>query len=157
MIQREHTLIGAPAERIWSILGDPKRMCQWNLRCTESTAAENAMRVGLYFQVSMSFGGGPERKLNCEVVDCQPNHRLALRFSGPRLSEEDEHVEETFVLQPVANATEVLHLVDFSHAGLPWYVRAFMRFAHLLHRGAGDSPLVCLKELAETPEGEAGE
>jgi len=54
-----------------------------------------------------------------------------------------------FVLQPVHGGTDILHIADFSHAGLPWFLKAIMKVMHRFGRKEGKSPLDGLKELAE--------
>ena len=107
------------------------------------------MRVGLRFKATMRFGGGPERQLDCEVITCEPERILTLRFSGEASSGTDEYVDETYVLQPVEGGTKVVHETDFSHAGLPWFLKVVLKVIHLVGRPQGKSPLEGLRELAE--------
>jgi uncharacterized protein YndB with AHSA1/START domain len=149
MILRERAHAKATAEQIWAVLRDPQSMSWWNPNCVRCEAEEKALRVGLRLQTVMRFGGGPEREVNCEVIECQPNRSLTLRFSGKLRLKDDEHVDETVELQPVKHGTKILHRVDFSHAGLPWFIRVLMKIIHLIGRQRSASVPACLKELAE--------
>ena len=153
MILRQRTHVNATAGQTWAILRDPRRMSDWNPHCTHCEAAEDALRVGLRFKSVMRFGGGPERHLDCEVIACEPERTLTLRFSGETAVGRDEHVDETYTFQPVAGGAKVVHEVDFSHAGLPWFLKALLKVIHLVGRPHGKSPLEVLKELAEGARG----
>ena len=153
MILREHALVQATIGQIWAILCDPRRMSEWNPHCVQCEAREDTLRVGLRFKATMLFGGGPERQLDCEVIACEPERILTLRFSGGASSDTDEHVDETYVVQPVKGGTEVVHKIDFSHSGLPWFFKALLKVIRLVGRKHGESPLDGLKELAEGPRG----
>jgi uncharacterized protein YndB with AHSA1/START domain len=149
MVLRERTRVKATAERIWTILCDPGRMSQWNPHCVGCEAGEDALHAGLRFKAVMCFGSGPERQLDCEVIACEPQRRLTLRFSGEASAGTDEYVDETYVFQPVEGGTKVLHETDFSHSGLPWFLQGVMKVIGLLGHRKGNSPLGGLKELAE--------
>jgi uncharacterized protein YndB with AHSA1/START domain len=149
MILCERTRMNATAERIWTVLRDPGYMSQWNPRCVRCEAGEDTMRAGLRFKATMRFGGGPERQLDCEVIECEPQRSLTLRFSGEASGGTDEYVDETYVFQPVDGGTKTLHKTDFSHSGLPWFLKAVMKVIDLVGHKAGPSPLDGLKRLAE--------
>jgi uncharacterized protein YndB with AHSA1/START domain len=149
MILRERTHVNATAERIWAILRDPRRMSEWNPHCLRCDAGEDTMRVGLRFKATMRFGGGPERQLDCAVIGCEPERILTLRFSGEAPAGAAEYVDETYMLQPVEGGMKVLHQIDFSHSGLPWFLKALLKVIHLVGQPQGKSPLEGLKELAE--------
>lgn len=149
MILRERTHVNATAERIWAILRDPRRMSDWNPHCTQCEAGEDAMRMGLRFKATMRFSGGPARQLDCEVIECEPEQILTLRFSGEAAVGADEYVEETYMFQPAEGGAKVVHKVDFSHSGLPWFLKALLKVIHLVGQPQGKSPLDGLKELAE--------
>lgn len=149
MVLKERIRVKATAGRVWTILRDPGRMSQWNPRCVESVVDEDTMRIGLRFQATMRFSGGPERQLDGEVVECEPDRVLTLRFSGAAGFHTGEYVDETYVMQPIADGTKVLHTVDFSHSGLPGFLQAFLKVFQLVGRREGRSALEGLKELAE--------
>ena len=149
MILRERIEINATAEQVWSVLSDPGRMSEWNPHCVRCEADEDTMRVGLHFRATMRFHGGPERQVDCEVIACEPARILALRFSGAAPGGAGEYVEETYGFQSTAEGTELLHQVDFSYSGLPWFLRIVLKVIHLLGQSHGPSPLDVLKELAE--------
>ncbi len=153
MILRERTQVKATAERIWAILRDPRRMSDWNPHCVDCEAPEDTLRVGLRFKATMRFGGGPERQLNCEVITCEPGRILTLRFSGEASGGTDEYVNETYQFQPIDGGTQVVHQVDFSRAGLPWFLKVVLKVIRLVGRRQGPSPLDGLKELAEGASG----
>jgi uncharacterized protein YndB with AHSA1/START domain len=145
MILREQTCINATAEQVWAILSDPGLMSLWNSHCVRTVRAGAGMRVGLRFKAMMCFHQRPERELDCDVIQCQPQQRLTLRFSGEILPGRDGYVDETFVLEPIHGGTDILHMADFSRAGLPW----FMKVMNRVGRKEGKSPFDSLKELAE--------
>ncbi|MBM4027298.1 MAG: hypothetical protein FJ280_18110 [Planctomycetes bacterium] len=149
MILREQTCVAATTEQVWAVLTDPGLMSLWNPHCVCTAGAGLALRVGLRFQAVMRFRRGPERTLDCDVTECRPGQRLTLRFSGEALPGRAGHMDETFVLQPVHGGTDILHIADFSHAGLPWFLKAIMKVMHRFGRKEGKSPLDGLKELAE--------
>ncbi len=149
MILRERTHVNATAEQIWAILRDPRRMSEWNPHCLRCDAGEDTMRMGLRFKATMRFGGGPAHQLDCEVIECEPGRVLTLQFSGEASSGTDEYVDETYMLQPVEGGMKVLHQIDFSHSGLPWFLKALLKVIHLVGQPQGKSPLEGLKELAE--------
>jgi len=153
MILRERTRVRATSERIWTVLRDPGLLSQWNPHCVRCDAGEDTMRVGLRFKATVCFGGGPERQLDCEVIACEPERSLTLRFSGEAFPRTNEYVEETYVFEPVGGGTKVLHKVDFSHSGLPWFLKLVMKVIDLVGHKAGPSPLDGLKELAEESNG----
>ena len=153
MILRERTRVKATAGQIWAILRDPRRMSAWNPHCVHCRAGEDTLRVGLCFQATMRFGGGPERQLDCEVIACEPERTLTLRFSGETAVGTDEHMDETYVFQPVEGSTKVVHEIDFSHSGLPWFLKVVLKAVHFVGQQQGKSPLGCLKELAEGARG----
>jgi hypothetical protein len=107
------------------------------------------MHAGLRFKTVMCFGNGPERQLDCEVVACEPQRSLTLRFSGEASPGTDEYMDETYVFQPVEGGTKVLHKTDFSHSGLPWFLKVVMKVIALVGYKGGPSPLDGLKGLAE--------
>ena len=74
---------------------------------------------------------------------------MTLRVSGEAAIGTDEYVDETYVLRAIEEGTKVLHEVNFSHAGLPWFLKALLKAIHLVGRPPGKSPLDGLKELAE--------
>jgi len=148
MILRERTHVNATAEQIWVILRDPRRMSEWNPHCLRCDAGKDTMRVGLRFKATMRFGG-PAHRLDCEVIGCEPEQILTLRFSGEASSSRDEYVEETYMLQPAEGGAKVVHKVDFSHSGLPWFLKVLLKGIHLVGQPQGKSPLDGLKELAE--------
>lgn len=149
MILRERTRVNATAERIWTVLRDPGGMSQWNPQCVRSEVGEDTMRVGLRFKAVIRFGSGPERQLDCEVIECEPERSLTLRFSGEASPRTDEYMDETYVFQPVDGGTKVLHKTDFSHSGLPWFLKAVMKVIGFVGHKKGESPLDGLKRLAE--------
>jgi len=153
MILRERIRVKATAERIWTILGDPRRLSEWNPHCVDCEAEEGAVRVGLRFQATMRFGGGPERLLECQVIACEPARSLTLRFSGEAAGGSDEYVEEAYMLEPVEGGTKVRHEIDFSHSGLPESLQVVLKVVHFMGRPLGTSPLKGLKELAEGANG----
>jgi uncharacterized protein YndB with AHSA1/START domain len=153
MILRERTHVSATAERIWTVLRDPRVMSQWNPHCVRCEAGEDTMRVGLRFKATMRFGNGPERQLDCEVIECEPQRSLTLRFSGEAFPRTNEYVDEMYVFQPVDGGTKVLHKTDFSHSGLPWFLKAVMKVIDLVGHRKGESPLDGLKGLAEESNG----
>jgi uncharacterized protein YndB with AHSA1/START domain len=153
MILRERTHVNATAERIWTVLRDPRVMSQWNPHCVRCEAGEDTMRVGLRFKATMRFGNGPERQLDCEVIECEPDGSLTLRFSGEACPRTNEYVDETYVFQPVDGGTKVLHKIDFSHSGLPWFLKVVMKVIDLVGHKKGESPLDGLKGLAEESNG----
>jgi len=153
MILRERTRMNATAERIWAVLCDPGRMSRWNPHCVRCDAGEDTMNVGLRFKAAMRFGSRPERQLDCEVIECEPQRSLTLRFSGEASGGTDEYVDETYVFQPVDGGTKVLHETDFSHSGLPWFLKVVMKVIDLVGHKGGPSPLDGLKGLAEESNG----
>jgi uncharacterized protein YndB with AHSA1/START domain len=158
MILRERIHVNATASQIWAILRDPGLLSQWNPHCVRCEAGEAMMHAGLRFKATMSFGRGPERQLDGEVIECEPDRILTLRFSGEALPRTDEYVDETYVLQPSNGGTKVLHEIDFSHSGLPWFLKAVLRVIQLVGRKEGKSPLEGLQELVEGSNcGRAGE
>jgi uncharacterized protein YndB with AHSA1/START domain len=151
MILRERICVAVPAAQLWTILGDPARMSRWNPHCVHSYAEEAAMHVGLRFKAVIRMGRGPEHQTDCEVIECEPDRILTLRFSGEDLPRAGAYVDETLVLRPVRGGTEIVQKADFSHSGLPWFVQVLMKILFLVGRREGRSPLDCLKELAEGP------
>jgi len=149
MVLRERIQTDATAEQVWAVLADPGSMVRWNPHCESCEAGESTMRVGLRFKATMRFGHGPERQLDCQVIECEPQRLLTLRFSGEVLPDPAEYVEETYLLQSVEGGTKVLHEVDFSHSGLPWFLKAVLKVIDLVGHKGGQSPLEGLKELAE--------
>ncbi len=156
MIVRERAHVNAAPEQIWAILGDPCRMSDWNPHCVSCEAGEDVLRAGLRCKATMHFGSGPARELDCEVIACKPEQSLTLRFSGEAAVGTDEYVDETYVLRAIEEGTKVLHEVNFSHAGLPWFLKALLKVIHLVGRPPGKSPLDGLKELAEDKSPERG-
>lgn len=157
MILRERTRVNATPGQIWAILRDPRLMSDWNPHCVSCEAGEDALRMGLRFKATMRFGGGPERQLDGEVTACEPERILTLRFSGEAAVGTDEYVDETYVFQAIEEGTQVLHQVDFSHSGLPWFLKVVLKVIHLVGRPQGKSPLDGLKELAEDKSAERTE
>ncbi|MCL5279346.1 MAG: SRPBCC family protein [Planctomycetes bacterium] len=151
MILQERTHVHATAEQVWAVLRDPRLMSQWNPQCVYCDASEGTMRVGLRFKATMHFGAGPARLLDCEVIACEPQRILTLRFSGEAAGGADEYVEETYGFQPVEGGTKVLHQIDFSHSGLPRFLQVVLKVVHLVGQPQGKSPLDGLKERAEVP------
>lgn len=149
MILRERSRVNATAEQVWAILCDPSLMSLWNPHCVRCAAGEPALRIGLRFHAVMRLSRGPERELECEVVECQPQQRLTLRFTGQIPPQGAGYVDETFVLRPVGARTNILHRVDFSRAGLPWFLKVIMKVLNLVGRKESRSSLDCLRELAE--------
>jgi hypothetical protein len=149
MILRERIHVNATASQIGTVLRDPGLMSRWNLHCVRCDAGGDTMRVGLRFKATMCFGSGPERQLDCEVIECEPDRILTLRFSSEALLRTGEYVEETYVLQPLDGGTKVLHQIDFSHSGVPWFLQAVMKGIDLVGHTRGQSPLGGLKGLAE--------
>ncbi len=107
------------------------------------------MRVGLQFKATMYFSHAPERQLVGEVIECEPERLLTLRFAGEASFGTGEYVDETYVFQPVEGGTKIVHSTDFSHSGLPWFLKAVLRVIHLVGRQEGKLQLEGLKELAE--------
>jgi uncharacterized protein YndB with AHSA1/START domain len=157
MVLRERIRMNATASQVWTILRDPTRMSSWNPHCVRSEAGEDTVHVGLRFQAAMRFGGGPERHLDCEVIACEPERILTLRFAGEAFPDTGEYVDETYVLQPVEGGTQVLHTVDFSHSGLPWFLKVLLKVVDVVGHKRGPSPLEGLKELAEDRSAERTE
>ena len=153
MILRERTHVDATPGQIWAILRDPRRMSDWNPHCLDCEVAEDAMRVGLRFKAVMRFGGGPERQLDCEVITCEPERILTLRFSGEAATGTDEYVDETYVFQSFDGGVKIVHEVDFSHSGLPWFFKAVLQVIHLVGQPQGKSSLDVLKELVAGASG----
>lgn len=152
MILRERTRVHATPEQIWTVIGDPRRMCSWNSHCVRCDASEDTMRVGLRFKALMRFSQGPERQLDCEVLECEPDRILSLRFSGEASFRTGEYVKETYVLQPVGRRTKILHQIDFSHSGLPWLAQAMLKVIGLV-RHHKDLSLEGLQGLFEQSKG----
>jgi uncharacterized protein YndB with AHSA1/START domain len=151
MILRERIHVAVPVAQLWIILRDPTRMSLWNPHCVHSHAEEPAMRVGLHFKAAIRLGRGPEHQADCEVIACEPDRVLTLRFSGEDLPRAGAYVDETFVLRSVRGGTKIVHQADFSHSALPWFVQALMKILFLVGRRESRSSLECLKELAEGP------
>jgi uncharacterized protein YndB with AHSA1/START domain len=149
MILRERAHVNATTERIWTVLRDPGGMSQWNPRCVRCEAGEDTMHAGLRFKATMRFGSGPERQLDCVVIACEPERSLTLRFSGEASPRTNEYVDETYLFQPVDGGTKALHKIDFSHSGLPWFLKVVMKVIDLVGHKEGQSPLDGLKGLAE--------
>jgi len=81
-------------------------------------------------------------------VDYAPLQRVRTRFSG-EVFRNGGYVDEEFRLIPLAAATRLMHLVDYTHSGLPWIIAVLMRFIQTFGYSVGKSPLEGIKELAE--------
>jgi uncharacterized protein YndB with AHSA1/START domain len=149
MVLRERTHVKATVERIWAILGVPDSMSRWNSHCVRCTAGGDEMRAGLRFQAAMRLGSGPERHVHGEVIACDPDRTLVLRFSGSAFPRPGAYVDEMYTWQPARGGTKIWHTVDFSHSGLPWLLKVLLKAMDLVGHKSGRSPLDGLKELAE--------
>ena len=65
-------------------------------------------------------------------------------FAGVRCQ-----ADETFQLQPSGDGTEVTHDVDFTHSGLPWWLKVFMKVLDVVGAKRGKWSLDCIVELVE--------
>lgn len=147
MILRDRRYMAATPERVWAILADPALMELWNPKCVRCEADRENVHVGLRFKAVFRLSG-PEREAQCEIVDCQPDVFLAVRFSGDAFRRAG-YVDETFRMTPTADGTRIIHEVDFTHSGLPWLLKVFVKVMDTIGYKAGKSSLDGIKELAE--------
>lgn len=148
MISRQRIQVQATPEQVWAILRNPRRMSEWSPHCTRCIVEDKQVHAGLRFQIK-SHLGGPERQAECEVVECQANRMLVLRFSGEALPRKNGYVDETFLLRPTRGGTKIVLMVDFSHSGIPWFLQAYLKLLSVVGSRESRWPLECLKELAE--------
>lgn len=76
-----------------------------------------------------------------------PDDAVSTEAPGPA-----GYVDETFRLQPVRQGTRIVHEVDFTHSGLPRWLKVFMKVMDVVGRKAGRSSLDGIQELVEKSE-----
>lgn len=147
MILRDRLDVRASPAHVWDVLADPALMELWNPKCVRCQVDRQHVSVGLRYRASFRLSG-PERQSDCEVLACIPGELLTTRFSteapGPA-----GYVDETFRLKPLAEGTRIVHEADFTHSGLPRWLRVFMKVVDLVGRKVGKSSLEGIKELVE--------
>jgi hypothetical protein len=75
----------------------------------------------------------PECVSDCEVVTCEPQRLPATMFSVNH-SKLGEYVDETFRLELCKACTPIVHEVDFTHLGLPPWLKVFMKLMDMVGR-----------------------
>lgn len=141
-IQRE-LLIPQPREQVWRAITDSATLAEWMF------PNDFEPRVGHHF----TFRVPPNPKagfdglvVRCEVLECEPPHRLAFSWSagGPV-----ENTQVSFQLEPDGDGTRLV----FEHSGFdlsqPWGEQAF--------QGAEFGWAKMLKQLAAVVAGLAAE
>jgi uncharacterized protein YndB with AHSA1/START domain len=137
-------LENSPAE-IWAILADPALMTLWNPKCVKCEPKGGPIRTGFRYKATFRLGGS-DREADCEVVDFVPGELLKTRFEGGAFKD-GGYVEETFRIVPSEAETKLVHEVDFSRSGLPWFVQALMKLIDTFGYSVGKSPLEGIREL----------
>jgi uncharacterized protein YndB with AHSA1/START domain len=103
---RKEILLPQPREQVWRALTDPASLAEWMF------PNDFAPRIGhrFHFQVppnpQANFAGLAVR---CEVLVCEPPHRLAFSWSAGPLTD----TRVSFQLEPDGEGTRLL----FEHAG----------------------------------------
>ena len=130
--------ISLPVTDIWRIVSDPEQMPVWNPKCVLVTAAAGApetRRFDALFQMNQK-----EKSAVGEVVCWRVPEQITYRYTY-----EDQFsgtVEETFKLQQQGAAvTRLVHEVDFSRSGLPWWVRVVIGYIGRFGKLVGEDPL----------------
>jgi uncharacterized protein YndB with AHSA1/START domain len=148
MTFRGEIAIPASPAKVWAIVSDPSLMPLWNPKCVQCERLDAPVRRGSRYQAIFSMAG-PGQKTSCEVIECAPAGILKTRYTG-KAFRKGGYVEEVFQLKPSSTGTLLTHAVDFTHAGLPWFVRLLMRVIHVLGHGVGRSSLERIGDLEQT-------
>jgi uncharacterized protein YndB with AHSA1/START domain len=147
MTLREEIIIQRPAAKVWEILADPSLMAAWNPKCQAAAAGGQRVRLGLRFTATFQLSG-PAQAMTGEIIACEPGQRLTTRFTGAAFPR-DAYADETFVLEAAGTNTRLVQTVDYTHSGLPWFVKLLMKLLATFGHSVGNSSLDGIKELAE--------
>ena len=150
VILQDRIVVQAETARVWEVLGDLSLMPLWNPKCHGIDADAAPSGAGSRYEAVFRMNGRESRAV-CEILDYTPLRILRIRYSGGPLKN-GACVDETFVLTAESGRTRITDSVDFSRAGLPWPVRAIMRFLHAFGASAGPSSLDNLRTLVEDAE-----
>ncbi len=143
----DRVVVTAPVDAVWQVLADPVSMTRWNPKCVRCDAGASRVQTGVRYKAAFRMSG-PERESDCEVVTCEPHRLLVTRFSMDH-SKPGGYVDETFRLEACKAGTQIVHEVDFTHSGLPLWLKAFMKLMDVVGRKAGTSSLDGIKSLVE--------
>jgi len=138
--------IPLPVSDVWRIVSDPEQMPAWNLNCVLVTASPGAPETRQFealFKMKQK-----ERQAKGQVIHWRMTEEVTYRYSY-----EDPFpgtVEETFRLQQDGgHVTQLVHEVDFSESGLPWWARLLMVYIGRFGRLVGEDSLNGIERRAK--------
>ncbi|MEM6883458.1 MAG: SRPBCC family protein [Verrucomicrobiota bacterium] len=123
---------------VWRVVSDPEQMPAWNPKCVLVAAASGAPETRSFevlFQMNHK-----EKEASGKVVVWRVTEKVTYRYIYQ--DEFSGTVEESFLLQQLGPAvTRLVHEVDFSRSGLPWWVRILIGYIGRFGKLMGDDPL----------------
>jgi len=144
---REEIDIAAEPHVIWPFVADPMRMGEWQPKISSVapiTAGE--ARVGARYRIVFRMSRR-EQPFNTTIEVFEPPARMVLLHEGLN----DRRVRETFDLLAEAHGhTRLLHRIDLSESGIPWYWKPVIAFITRFGQSQGDGPLEHLKRQVES-------
>jgi uncharacterized protein YndB with AHSA1/START domain len=148
---RESIDVDAPAEEVWPLIADPRRMAAWHQKLvTVERSALGPVRLGDRFRTTYVMSGR-RQQASTEVIRCQPPIELTLRHYFT-IRGRQHYVEESYDVVQQGWASRIDQAVDFREAGMPWGVRQLVRLVAWFGRAVGPGVLEPLKQAAERRE-----
>ena len=148
MKSREDIHINAPPSKVWDVLSDPNLMELWNPKCAHSDAGPGPYTVGFTYKAGFTLGSRPPQVSDCTIEEYEPERCITTKYTGMAFKPDGE-VTERYELTAKDNGTRLRQFVDYTHSGLPLFIRLIMKFIHTFGYSVGRGPLEGIKELAE--------